>query len=88
MKQENVEAVFAEHYDILLTLEIAVALARKDGRQPNAVLRAAWETVRPRVKFYGNLVTFDGVGRASFPKIPTFCLVMLRNHLDAVMEGE
>lgn len=86
VKQENVEAVFAEHLDILVTLEIAVEMARKDGRQPNAVARAAWETIRPRVKYYGNLVTFDGVGRAKFPKVPTFCIVMLRNHLDRVLE--
>ena len=86
MKQENVEAVFAEHLDILVTLEIAVAIARKDGRQPNAVARAAGETIRPRVKYYGNLVTFDGVGRAKFPKVPTFCLVALRNRLDRVLE--
>lgn len=88
MKQENVEAVFEEHLDILVTLEIAVELARRDGRQPNNVVRAAWETIRPRVKFYGNLVTFDGVGRATFPKVPTFCLVMLRNHLDRTLEGK
>ena len=88
MMHENVEAVYAEHLDILLTLEIAVALARKDGRSGNAVIRAAWETIRPRVKFYGNLVTFDGVGRAAYPKIPTFSMVMLRNHLDRIMEDE
>jgi len=88
MKHENVEAVFVEHLDILVTLEIAVELARRDGRQPNAVIRAAWETIRPRVHYYGNLVTFDGVGRAKFPRVPSFCLVMLRNHLDRTLEGK
>lgn len=82
MKQNaDMEDVFVEYLDVLVTIEIAVAIAEKDRRPVNRTLKACWAAIRPRVKFTKVRSIFDGLPGQ---KYPVGALKMLRRQLDMI----
>lgn len=82
MLKDAVVAQFNEHVDILLTMEIAIALARKDGRRIDLVVAAAWATIRPRVRFTANKHTWD---YHLAQEVPAAGVATLRHQYNTIM---
>lgn len=68
-----------EYLDALVTIELAVAVARKDGRPVNAAIRTCWANIRQRITNRLNRDIFDGLSRQM---LPHGALCMLRRRLD------
>ncbi len=68
-----------EYLDALVTIELAAAVARRDGRPVNAAIRACWANIRQRITNSLNRDIFDGLSRQM---LPHGALCMLRRRLD------
>ncbi len=81
MRHDSDDSKYAcdEYLDALVTIELAVAVARRDGRPVNAAIRACWANVRQRITNQLNRDIFDGLSRQM---LPHGALCMLRRRLD------
>lgn len=79
MTDDNSKYACDEYLDALVTIELAVAVARRDGRPVNAAIRACWANIRQRITNRLNRDIFDGLSRQM---LPHGALCMLRRRLD------
>ncbi len=79
MKEDDSKYACDEYLDALVTIELAAAVARRDGRPVNAAIRACWANIRQRITNRLNRDIFDGLSRQM---LPHGALCMLRRRLD------
>ena len=80
-----IEIQFDEYCDCLLTIEMAVKLAKIDRRPINKAIRDSWAVIRNRMKCAENIAIFDGLCKQPFPD---GALKMVRRQLSQVGGGE
>lgn len=79
----QIEEVFEEYMDALVTVELAVEFAVRDRRGPNTVIRQCWRNVKPRMINRTVIGIFDGVCKQPFPD---GALKMLRRQLEMIAD--
>ncbi len=79
MTEDDSKYACDEYLDALVTIELAVAVARMDGRPVNAAIRACWANIRQLITNRLNRDIFDGLSRQM---LPHGALCMLRRRLD------
>ncbi len=67
MTEDDSKYACDEYLDALVTIELAVAVARGDGRPVNAAIRACWANIRQRITNRLNRDIFDGLSRQMRP---------------------
>ncbi len=79
MTDDDSKYACEEYLDALVTIELAVAVARRDGRPVNAAIRACWANIRQRITNRLNRDIFDGLVKQFMPH---GALCMLRRRLE------
>lgn len=81
MRHDSDDSKYAceEYLDALVTIELAVAVARREGRPVNTAIRACWTKLRQRITNGLNRDIFDGLAKQM---LPHGALCMLRRRLD------
>jgi hypothetical protein len=69
----------AEYLDTMVTLELAMRFAQREGRQVNGAIRQCWFTIRHRITNELNRRVFDGLATQPFTQ---GALCMMRRMLD------
>lgn len=64
---DDKESLCLEYYDFIMTCEIAVALARKDGRPENKTLRECIKVLLKRSQHKQVALIFKGIKKANYP---------------------
>lgn len=76
----------AEYLDLLVTLELAAAAARAEGRKVNEAIRLCCTACMARVRCRENYGVLKNLRAVAFPRTPEGALSMMRNQIDSYIK--